>query len=231
MCPSEAQGSRNPACTASHEHVLDAVQRDGSYLRFATQCRGDREIVLAAVRQYGWALQFADEECQNDREIVLAAVQMHWAALLFAAETQRGDREIVLTAVQENWRALQHAADRCRNDRDLVLIAMEQDAMSFVYAGDALLEDRTFATDIRRQFYLLRITLLSGRSTIVASPTHRVEYTEAIIRRCCERLCLDYIGRERLLHGSEWVPKGGKLNQWPVSPICGEVADYQLLRE
>jgi hypothetical protein len=37
--------------------------------------RGDRDTVLAAVQQDGWALYFASTELRGDREIVLASGQ------------------------------------------------------------------------------------------------------------------------------------------------------------
>ena len=41
--------------------------------------KGDREIVLAAVAQNGFALYFAAAELKGDREFVLAAVANHCA--------------------------------------------------------------------------------------------------------------------------------------------------------
>eukprot|EP00971_Amphidinium_carterae_P344350 6484705-Amphidinium_carterae.1 len=52
-----------------------------------------------------------------------------------------------------------------------------------------------------------------------------------ILRRCCERLGLHYTGKERLLYASEWVPRRTRVNLWPFVPPCGEVTDYQMLRE
>eukprot|EP00971_Amphidinium_carterae_P171822 3406754-Amphidinium_carterae.1 len=101
------------------------------------------------------------------------------------------------------------------------------------------------------------MTMLSGRSTVVASPAQRSETTESwrcaldlhkpvcdaallfdtnreihvILRRCCERLQLNYTGKERLLYQSDWVPRGARVTHWPFSPPCGEVTDYQLLRD
>ena len=37
--------------------------------------QNDKEVVLAAVQQNGYALQYASKELQNDREVVLAAVK------------------------------------------------------------------------------------------------------------------------------------------------------------
>tara|TARA_B110001450_G_scaffold239261_1_gene246997 strand:+ start:908 stop:1093 length:186 start_codon:yes stop_codon:yes gene_type:complete len=42
--------------------------------------RADREIVLAAVSNYGFDLQHASDELRADREVVLAAVKANgWA--------------------------------------------------------------------------------------------------------------------------------------------------------
>ena len=48
---------------------------------------GYREIVLAAVQENGYALEFAPKELKRDREIVLAAVQKHALALQFASRS------------------------------------------------------------------------------------------------------------------------------------------------
>lgn len=38
----------------------------------------DREVVLAAVNENGYALQFASDELRADRDVVLAAVEQEW---------------------------------------------------------------------------------------------------------------------------------------------------------
>ena len=59
----------------------------------------DRNEVLAAVKQDGCALEYADDSFKADREVVLDAVKMPFSnALLFADDTLKADREIVLEA-------------------------------------------------------------------------------------------------------------------------------------
>ena len=60
--------------------------------------RGDREIVLAAVKQAGLALQHASAELQGDREVVLEAVKQNGWALDYASQELRGDRAFMLEA-------------------------------------------------------------------------------------------------------------------------------------
>ena len=37
--------------------------------------RKDKDVVLAAVNDYGWALRFAHEDLRKDKDVVLAAVK------------------------------------------------------------------------------------------------------------------------------------------------------------
>ena len=64
---------------------------------------------MAAVKQYGWTLQFASKDIQKDREIVMAAVKQNWWALEFASLELRGDCDVVLEAAEDDRYSLQHA--------------------------------------------------------------------------------------------------------------------------
>ena len=48
--------------------------------------KGDREVVLAAVKQNGYALEYAAEELKEDREVALVAVTQDGDALEYGAE-------------------------------------------------------------------------------------------------------------------------------------------------
>jgi len=69
-----------------------AAARPTPALRFASEeLKGDREIVLGAVQNYGGALRFASRELKADREIVLTAVQNDGCAIMFASKELKGD--------------------------------------------------------------------------------------------------------------------------------------------
>ena len=55
----------------------------------------DREFVLAAVRQTGYALNYAEDSLKADREVVLAAVQENVYNLAYVALDLKADREFV----------------------------------------------------------------------------------------------------------------------------------------
>ena len=44
---------------------------------------------MAAVKKYGWALQYASELLRNNQDIVMAAVKQYGDALQYASEDQR----------------------------------------------------------------------------------------------------------------------------------------------
>ena len=64
---------------------------------------------MAALKQYGWTLQFASKDIQKDREIVMAVVKQDGQALEFASLDLRGDCDVVLEAAEHNSSSLQHA--------------------------------------------------------------------------------------------------------------------------
>eukprot|EP00971_Amphidinium_carterae_P153086 3034528-Amphidinium_carterae.1 len=104
----------------------------------------------------------------SDHEAVLTAVQANGCAIQFAAETLKGDREIVLAAVRQNGYALKYAAQVFWSDREVVQAAVQQDTDALEDAADVLLEDPSFATEAKGEFRLLKLTMLSGRSTVLA---------------------------------------------------------------
>ena len=53
--------------------------------------KGDKEVVLEAVKQNGNALYYASEELCGDRKVVLEAVKQYGCALKFASEELKND--------------------------------------------------------------------------------------------------------------------------------------------
>ena len=105
--------------------VFAAVQENGFALECASEeLRGDRDVVLEAVKQDGRALS-ASKELRNDREIVLAAMEQNWQALRYASGALLSDRDFMLAAMQQDWRALYYASEELQNDRDFIVKAVK----------------------------------------------------------------------------------------------------------
>ena len=88
------------------------MQEAAGALRAALAPRPD--VVHAAVRRDGLALEFAPVDLRADAATVRVAVAQNGDALRFAAPELRADKELVLLAVRSQGRALQHAAKPVR---------------------------------------------------------------------------------------------------------------------
>ena len=75
---------------------------------------------------FGDALEWASEEMKGDRDIVLAAVRQDSAAVKLASEEMKGDRDIVMAAVQVDGWALEHAAQEMKEDVEIVVATLRQ---------------------------------------------------------------------------------------------------------
>ena len=108
-------GAANPAPPASPE--LRKVATPDLRERFWL-CPGDREVVMAAVKQNGRALARASLELRGFRAVVLEAVKQDGTALKYVSDELRGDREVVLKAVKQSGLALGFASANLRGDQE-----------------------------------------------------------------------------------------------------------------
>ena len=114
----------NNEIITDREKMLEAVKNKGYALNYANDTlKADREFVLAVVAKRGYALLYASAELRADREVVLAAVAKYGSALEYALKELRADREVVLAAVAEQSHALKHASKHLRADRYIVNFA------------------------------------------------------------------------------------------------------------
>jgi hypothetical protein len=101
--------------------LAQVLQKERAFYKAPEELRGDKEFVLAVVRNYGKALQYASKELRGDREVVLAAVQQDGFALEYASKELRGDREVVLAAVQQDGFALEYASKELKEDKKFLI--------------------------------------------------------------------------------------------------------------
>ena len=134
------------------EEVLAAVKQDGYALDDADESlKKDKEIVLAAIKENGRALEYADESFKKDKEIVMAAVKQDGYALKYADESFRKDREIVIAAVKNSGALLEYADEPFRKDREIVLSAVKQSGSALKYADESFRMDREIVLEAVKQ--------------------------------------------------------------------------------
>ena len=123
--------------------IADIHEHGPTVLRnLAPEMRNNREVVMAAVQQNGFALEYASAEMQNDREIVMAAVQQTVYALYYASDKMKNNRDVVMAAVEQDPFALQYASHEMRNNRDVVMAAVQQSSLVLAYASAEMRNNR-----------------------------------------------------------------------------------------
>jgi hypothetical protein len=134
------------------KQFLAEVKQDGLQLVFATKLQNDKEVVLAAVNQCGWALEHASAELRNDKEVVLAAVNQNGWALRYASQELQNDKEVVLAAVTKHGSALENASEELQNNKEVCLVAVWQNKQSYEDLNESmhirLIRDRLTATKL-----------------------------------------------------------------------------------
>jgi general stress protein YciG len=83
----------------------------------------DKEVLLEAVKQNGYSLQYASEELKNDKEFILEAAQQNGNSLKYASKEFKNDKEVVLEAVKQYRRSLQYASEELQNDKEVVWLS------------------------------------------------------------------------------------------------------------
>ena len=116
----------------------------------SSRLKKERDVVLAAVKRDGAALQYADDSLKGDKEIVLTALKQVKAAekftvdvLEFAESSLKKDRGFIYQAVKEDGLSLKYAAPTLKKDRRIVLAAVRENGYALEYADPALKKEKT----------------------------------------------------------------------------------------
>jgi len=75
---------------------------------------------------------------KNNEKVVLAAVQQNGYSLEYASEEMKNNETVVLDAVQKAGRSLVHASGEMKNNETVVLAAVQQNGVSLVYASEEM---------------------------------------------------------------------------------------------
>jgi len=111
---------------ADPEIVLAAVKNKGSALVYAdVSLRRDRKFMLAAVKADGWAFQFADASIKADREIALTAVRANYKVFDFVDPSFKTDIDFWRVVVHQNGDRLKDAPSDIERTVNLRFIAAE----------------------------------------------------------------------------------------------------------
>ena len=114
----------------------------------SAELQDDRDVVLAAVKQNGKALQFASEARRDDKEIVLAAIQQNDWAFTVASDPMRDNGEVASATFIKNGWQLENASDRIKNHKGLVRTAALVTPGALGKASDSIRADVEFVNHL-----------------------------------------------------------------------------------
>lgn len=107
----------------------EILKRNGHLLKDYPEVQNNRQIVLYAVANFGYALEYAPPTLRNDKEVVMTAVNQNGLALQYASPAMRSDIDVLRIAIRHP-RALQYAV---HPDRQIVLTVVRKDGLSLAY--------------------------------------------------------------------------------------------------
>ena len=212
------------SCAASRrmehrEFVLEAIRLRGTALEHAPLFQADREVVLAAVEQDGFALRYAAAELLSDAEIVLAAVRRDGWALSVAAPELLANRDIVLAAVQQDGWALRYVPAEIATDRDIVLAAVKQNGNALKYAEWAQ-DDREIAlAAVQQDGDAIKYVALSIRFEPEIVQAHLRQKDEKLMQRA-----LDLLKDEKQPHAKSRQCLSTEYVDWDEANWCSRFA-------
>lgn len=121
------------------EKVLISVKTNGLTLA-QTEHTNDKEIVMAAVKNYGHALKFASSSLRDDKDVVLAALSNDGSSIQYASDSLQHDKDVIKASFKNNMYALFY--EYVIYDKELVLAAVKQYGAAIHFIPRSLRSDR-----------------------------------------------------------------------------------------
>ena len=145
---------------------VKAVSLNGEELNHASdELRDDKDVVLAALREYRLALMFASPRLQDDDDVVRASLMKYGGSIRYASKSKQADPEFATLAVKQNFHAVaflnremtdredvamhvyggpfKHLSLRLRANKAIVYNACrKENGSAFTYASPELRDDK-----------------------------------------------------------------------------------------
>ncbi|HVI39982.1 MAG TPA: DUF4116 domain-containing protein [Anaerovoracaceae bacterium] len=162
------------------EVVLAAIQNNPFHIQYArNNLNDDKELCLVAVSAKGAALEYVSTRLSNDREIVLCAIKNGGdTEFKYASPEIRDDKEFVMeviTTVEHTGYLSQYLSDRLKNDKDIALETVKRNGLSLA----------NFSEDVRNDWYIVSEAIKHNKSAVI--------YMGNEIRREIDAAATDYL--------------------------------------
>jgi hypothetical protein len=120
----------------------------------------DISIIIDAINNNGFLLEYAPDELGDKKEVVHASVSTHGSDLQYASDNLRDDKEVVLAAVKNFGPALVYASKQLQLDKDvqdnfITYFEYEVEIINELESKGRKYSNGDFWEDIHQQFNIL----------------------------------------------------------------------------
>jgi len=111
---------------------VERIPKNGLLLSEYPELNDDKDTVLLAVKQDGYALQFASDRLREDKDVLDAALEQNLNAIQFAPSLTR-DKKYMLSVAKLNFTYLQYVSPELWLDTEFIVDAIKQNAKSIQF--------------------------------------------------------------------------------------------------
>ena len=111
-------------------------------MKISENARCCKDVVLDAVSQNGFQLQYASDWLKNDKEVALAAIKNTYFATQYIGDSLKEDVDFGLAAVERNPRAYEYLSDSLRENNKIARLAVKLNSYNYQYAPESIKKNR-----------------------------------------------------------------------------------------
>lgn len=116
------------------DFVTELCRLDGKYFNsLPDHFKKDKEIILIALRNFGYTYHLIPNEMKYDKDIALTMVLHYGPWLQDVVTPLRDDKDVVLAAVKNNGFSIRYASHRLQEDFDVAISAVKNNPDVFEY--------------------------------------------------------------------------------------------------
>jgi hypothetical protein len=128
--------------------VMKTVEEDGLKLEFLDEIfRNDIDVVLAAIQENPYALEYASLDCRNNPLVVIPALEADYDVYKYVGRDFKIDRNTALNLVKEDGLRLEYLIYAYKDDEEIVRLAIQQNPVALSLASPRLKKDVDFVLD------------------------------------------------------------------------------------
>lgn len=131
------------------EEAINIITEKGGYqFEGMVEFHDDRDVLLAAVKDYGYALIYANEKFMNDDEIVEIAVNNFGQVFDRLSDSYKSNKDLIRASCQGEYKSrdpLSKANENILGDKDFVIEIVGINGSAFGFLDKKLRQDKDIA--------------------------------------------------------------------------------------